>query len=84
MRDQMAKIIQLNEKTTTSCESIVLARTQEMSGTSIRDVMELVKACGATAGTKEHFIELKYLPRNLKERCSLQWKNPKNASSGYQ
>ena len=28
MQDQMAKIVQLNEKTSASCESIVLAKTQ--------------------------------------------------------
>ncbi|OEL26565.1 hypothetical protein BAE44_0012416, partial [Dichanthelium oligosanthes] len=46
----------LNEKTTASCESIVLARTEESAVCSINVVMDLVKTCGAVCGTKQHFI----------------------------
>lgn len=52
----MARIVELNEKTTASCESIVLAKTEESSVCSIKVVMHLVKVCGAVPGTREHFI----------------------------
>jgi hypothetical protein len=41
-------------RTIETCESI--ARRVETSGCSIQHVMTLVKECGATVGTKEHFI----------------------------
>src|SRR5438105_1163252 len=52
--EQMGKIVEMNERTTTSCESI--ARREDKSGCSIQDVMALVKDCGATTGTGEHFV----------------------------
>ena len=53
-QQQMGKIVDMNERTTASCESI--ARREDTSGCSIQDVMALVKDCGATSGTNEHFI----------------------------
>lgn len=53
-QEQMGKIVEMNERTTASCESI--ARREDTSGCSIQDVMALVKNCGATTGTNEHFI----------------------------
>lgn len=53
MQDQLSKLVTASEKSTTSVES--LAR-KEDNGCSIRDVMALVKECGAVPGTKEHFI----------------------------
>ena len=52
--EQMGRIVEMNERTTTSCESI--ARREDHSGCSIQDVMALVKDCGATTGTDEHFV----------------------------
>ncbi|XP_072147437.1 uncharacterized protein [Setaria viridis] len=53
-QEQMGKIVEMNERTTASCESI--ARREDKSGCSIQDVMVLVKECGAVPGTNEHFI----------------------------
>ncbi|XP_034601247.1 uncharacterized protein [Setaria viridis] len=53
-QEQMGKIVEMNERTTASCESI--ARREDKSGCSIQDVMALVKECGAVRGTNEHFI----------------------------
>ena len=53
-QEQMGKIVEMNERTTASCESI--ARREDKSGCSIQDVMALVKECGAVPGTNEHFI----------------------------
>src|SRR5438128_265851 len=52
--EHMGRIVEMNERTTTSCESI--ARREDKSGCSIQDVMALVKDCGATTGTNEHFV----------------------------
>jgi hypothetical protein len=48
------QILEMTKRTTESCESIV--RREDTSGCSIKEVMTLVKECGATIGTKEHFI----------------------------
>ncbi|XP_034604868.1 uncharacterized protein [Setaria viridis] len=53
-QEQMGKIVEMNERTTASCESI--ARREDTSGCSIQDVMALVKNCGALPSTNEHFI----------------------------
>ncbi|CAO2153160.1 unnamed protein product [Urochloa humidicola] len=53
-QEQMGKLVEMNERTTVSCESIV--RREDKSGCSIQDVMTMVKGCGAVPGTKEHFI----------------------------
>ncbi|PVH37140.1 hypothetical protein PAHAL_6G254600 [Panicum hallii] len=44
----------IGERSTASCES--LARREDTSGCSIKDVMVLVRECGAVPGSKEHFI----------------------------
>ncbi|XP_062197938.1 L10-interacting MYB domain-containing protein-like isoform X2 [Phragmites australis] len=54
MEEQFYYIVSLNEKTSASCES--MARREDTSGCAIKDVMALVKECGAKAGSKEHFI----------------------------
>ena len=51
---QMGRIVEMNKRTTTSCESI--ARREDHSGCSIQDVMALVKECGVTTGIYEHFV----------------------------
>ena len=63
MQEHMAKIVELNEKTSASCESIVLARMQDGPSCSIKQVMDLVKTCGAVAGTKDHFIATQILTK---------------------
>ena len=52
--EQMGKIVEMNERTTASCEST--ARKEDNSGCSIKDVMALVKECGVVPSTNEHFI----------------------------
>ncbi|PUZ70658.1 hypothetical protein GQ55_2G251300 [Panicum hallii var. hallii] len=54
VQKELSKLVTLSERSTASCES--LARKDESSGCSIRDVMTLVRECGAVPGTKEHFI----------------------------
>jgi hypothetical protein len=49
---QMGKIVEINERTTASCESI--AKREDNSGWSMKDVMLLVKECGAVPSTNEH------------------------------
>lgn len=53
-QEQMDHIVALNKRTVASCETV--ARNEDHSGFSIKDVMALVKSCGATPGTNEHFI----------------------------
>jgi hypothetical protein len=50
----MSKIVEMNERTTTSCESI--ARREDKFGSSITNVMALVRDCGVVLTTNEHFI----------------------------
>ncbi|XP_062185934.1 L10-interacting MYB domain-containing protein-like [Phragmites australis] len=54
IQEQITKIVPWNEKSAASVES--LAKRDETSGCSIKDVMSLVKECGASPGTKEFFI----------------------------
>jgi hypothetical protein len=70
----MSKLVELNKQTTTSCESMVLARTQETPGSSIKDVMQLVKACGPIAGSKEHFqwLSMKYEWMTMNKKGKLE------------
>jgi hypothetical protein len=51
--EQLGKIVEMNEKTTASYESI--AKREDLSGCSIKNVMALVKDCGAVPSTNEHF-----------------------------
>jgi hypothetical protein len=53
-QEQMSKIMEMNKRTTTSCESI--ARKEDKSGCSIGDVMAFVRDCGAVPTTNENFI----------------------------
>jgi hypothetical protein len=53
LQEEMGKLMKMNERTTASCESI--ARREDTSGCSIKDVMTLVKSCGAVPSTNEHF-----------------------------
>ncbi|XP_066385354.1 uncharacterized protein [Miscanthus floridulus] len=53
-QEQMGKLVEMNERTTASCESI--ARGEDKSGSTIQEVMALVKGCGAKPGSNEHFI----------------------------
>ncbi|XP_062217252.1 L10-interacting MYB domain-containing protein-like [Phragmites australis] len=76
MQEHMAKIVELNERTTASCESVVLARTQDTPGYSIKDIMELVKACGAIAGTKEHFIATQIFTKKAEREMFLTLDTP--------
>jgi hypothetical protein len=53
LQEEMGKLVKMNERTTASCESI--ARREDAFGCSIKDVMTLVKSCGAIPSTTEHF-----------------------------
>jgi hypothetical protein len=50
----MAVLVKQSERTPASTESV--ARSQDKNGCSIADVMKLVKECGATPSTNEHFV----------------------------
>jgi len=55
--EEIGRMSELNERATISCESIARSVVQKaQSGYSISEVMALVKDCGATPGTDEHFI----------------------------
>lgn len=54
MQDQIKRIVDMNEKSTSSFESF--AKREGLSGFAIKDVMALVKDCGAMVGTNEHYI----------------------------
>jgi hypothetical protein len=54
VQDQLSKLVTMTERSTASCES--LARREDISSCSIKDVMTLVKECGVIPGTVEHFI----------------------------
>jgi hypothetical protein len=54
VQDQLSKLVTMTERSTASCES--LARREDISGCSIKDVMALKKECGAVPGTLGHFI----------------------------
>jgi hypothetical protein len=55
MQDQVSKIVSFHERSATSVESMV-ARKEENKGPTIKEVMSIVKECGAAPGTKEFFI----------------------------
>jgi hypothetical protein len=65
-QEHMSRIVDMNERTNTSCESI--ARREDKSGSSIADVMALVRDCGVVLTTNEHFIaSLVYTKRSERE-----------------
>ena len=54
---EIGKMVQLNERATVSCETLANTVSQRVqSGCSIQEVMALVRDCGATPGTNEHFV----------------------------
>jgi homospermidine synthase len=55
MQDQVSKIMLFHERSATSVESMV-ARKEENRGSTIKEVMSIVKECGAAPGMKEFFI----------------------------
>jgi hypothetical protein len=62
----MCKIVEMNERKTTSCEAI--ARREDKSGCSIRDVMTLVKDCGIVPNINEHLVaSLLFTKRSKRE-----------------
>ena len=52
-QEQMKQTVALNERSVASCESI--AKKEDKSDCSIRDVISLVKSYGVVPGTDEHF-----------------------------
>jgi hypothetical protein len=54
VQDQLPKLVTMTERSTASYE--YLARREDISGCSIKDVMTLVKECGVVSGRVEHFI----------------------------
>jgi hypothetical protein len=54
VQDQLSKFVTMTEWNTTSCES--LARKEDNSGCSIKEVMALVKESGAIPGIVQYFI----------------------------
>jgi hypothetical protein len=55
MQDQVSKIMSFHERYATSVESMV-ARKEENKGPTIKEVMSIVKECGAAPEMKEFFI----------------------------
>ncbi|OEL28691.1 hypothetical protein BAE44_0010292 [Dichanthelium oligosanthes] len=76
MQEQMARIVELNEKTTASCESIVLARMEESTVCSINIVMDLVKARGVVCGTKLHFIATQIFTKKAEKEMFMTLDTP--------
>lgn len=54
MQDQVSKIVSFHERSACSVES--MAARKEDKGPTIKEVMSIVKECGAAPGTKEFFI----------------------------
>lgn len=76
LKEHMGKIVEMNERTTASCES--LARREEKVGCSIQDVMTLVEQCGATPKTNEHFIATIVFTKRAEREMFLTLKTPKD------
>jgi hypothetical protein len=53
-----------------------LARTLDTPSYSIKDIIELVKACGATAGTKVHFIATQIFTKKVEREMFLTLDTP--------
>ena len=76
LKEQMGKIVEMNERTTASCESI--ARREDKTGCSIQDVMTLVEECGATPRTNEHFIATVLFTKRAEREMFLTLKTPED------
>jgi hypothetical protein len=73
-QEQMAVLVKQSERTTASAESV--ARSQDNNGCSIADVMKLVKECGATPGTNEHFVATLVLVKRTEKEMFLTLDTP--------
>lgn len=76
----MWKIVEMNERTTASCESI--ARREEKAGCSIEEVMTLVEECGATPKTDEHFIATIIFTKKAERQMFMTLKTPDDRFDG--
>ncbi|CAN6211926.1 unnamed protein product [Urochloa humidicola] len=73
-QEQMGKIVEMNERLTACCESI--ARKEDKSGCSIKDVMALVKDCGAVPSTNEHFVATLVLTKRAEREMFMTLDTP--------
>ncbi|OEL17468.1 hypothetical protein BAE44_0021513 [Dichanthelium oligosanthes] len=76
----MGKIVDMNKRTTASCESI--ARREDKSGCSIQDVMALVKECGVAPSTNEHFIASILFTKRAEREMFMTLDTPEESMSG--
>jgi hypothetical protein len=65
MQDQISRIMSFHERSATSVESIV-TRKEKNKGLTIKEVMTIVKECGAALGTKEFFIASELFTKKAK------------------
>jgi len=76
LQNQMRKLVDMNERTTASCESI--ARREVRSGYSIEDVMALVVECGAAPGSNEHFIATILFTKRAERQMFMTLRTPRD------
>ncbi|XP_025806065.1 L10-interacting MYB domain-containing protein-like isoform X1 [Panicum hallii] len=74
VQKELSKLVSLSARSTASCES--LAKKDESSGCSIKDVMALVRECGAVPGTKEHFIASQVFVKRAEREMFLTLETP--------
>lgn len=67
LKEQMGKIVEMNERTTASCESI--ARREDRSGVFHNDGMTLWKMVVLLQEQMNISLQLHFSPRGLRERC---------------
>ena len=74
MQTQLSKLVTMTEKSTASCET--LAGREDIFGCSIKDVMALVKECGAVPRTKEHFIASQVFTKRAEREMFMTLETP--------
>ena len=69
-------LMELNKRTTSFVESLVTRREGNIKS-YIQNVMALVKECGATIGTKEHFTTSLIFTKKNERKMFMTLDNPK-------
>lgn len=72
--DKIDKIMDMNERTTASCESMAAGRNKP--GSSVEEVMQLVIDCGARVGTNEHLIASTLFTKRVEREMFLTIQTP--------
>jgi hypothetical protein len=76
LKEHMGKIVEMNERTTASCES--MARREAKVDCTIHDVMTLVEECGAKPRTDEHFIATVVFTKRVEREMFMTLKTPED------